>query len=272
MTSTSVSCPECTAKIKVGPGALGKKIRCPKCQAPFVVPAKEDDDQVPAAPIRPANGPSQKTARKSAPAPVSDEASDEEPVVRKPSRSNQNAQTSVPEDRKGARRGERADSEEEDERPRKRKPKASKTKGEKANRTWIYLAAGAAVLLIAGGSVAWLLSGPSAKKPADLANVNPGPRNPGTPTRPNGNPDPKNPGTPTKPAPGPQGFSVSTEPGPVITVPPRVTLREAKYYVSGVTFSSDSKTLIAGSDDSHIHLWDVVSGTQRLPINHQDRV
>ncbi|MFN0056083.1 MAG: DUF1559 domain-containing protein [Planctomycetales bacterium] len=41
----SVDCPHCEAKLKLkNKGAVGKKVACPKCQRPFVVPAPPDNE------------------------------------------------------------------------------------------------------------------------------------------------------------------------------------------------------------------------------------
>lgn len=40
--SITLSCPECSGKLKVADNLAGKKIKCPKCSAVFPVPASEE--------------------------------------------------------------------------------------------------------------------------------------------------------------------------------------------------------------------------------------
>jgi hypothetical protein len=42
--SASTSCPHCAAPVKVADRLAGKRIRCPKCQEAFRVPARESDE------------------------------------------------------------------------------------------------------------------------------------------------------------------------------------------------------------------------------------
>jgi hypothetical protein len=115
MPPTTVECPECQATLKL-PATVtpGKKIRCPKCKVPFIVP-DPDEDAIQSSPPR-------KPAR---PAPARDDADeDETPASRKPVRKRRHEEEEDGDDRRPLRkatrrRDEEDDEEEENEPPRK---------------------------------------------------------------------------------------------------------------------------------------------------------
>lgn len=113
----------------------------------------------------------------------------------------------------------------------------------------ILLVAGVTLLLVGGGATALYVSGVF---PRQAGSSSPfpeaGPGNQGS---------------------GFQPLTVSAEPGPLITAPPRTTLRGAEGFLIAVAFSPDGKTLAAGGQDRHVRLFDVGSGNQRLAVNHE---
>jgi predicted Zn finger-like uncharacterized protein len=153
MSISIVICPECQAKLKVS-GAMvpGKKIRCPKCQTPFAVPAEDEapplEESVTARPVK-------APTRKAPPPYIADEEDQEDRPTRRSVRS-RDEENEDEEDRPTRRTVPGRDMDDEDEdRPRRRKPtKRSKAKGNPAL-LWSLIGGGAVVL--AGGIVVLLL-------------------------------------------------------------------------------------------------------------------
>lgn len=118
-------CPGCSAKVTAPDSAVGKKVRCPKCQAAVPVPAAEgeDFDVEDSAPLKPKKKPvvveddeDDDRPRKKKPAAVEDE--DEKPLKKKPVVVDEDDEDDRP--RKKKKRWD----DDEDSRPRKKVKKA----------------------------------------------------------------------------------------------------------------------------------------------------
>jgi predicted Zn finger-like uncharacterized protein len=132
-----VTCPECQAGLKIADTIpAGKKIRCPKCQAAFVVPADDEDDESPPARTS-GTGPKQAQAARKPRAEIEDE-KDDDPRPKK----------------KVAPRHEEEDEEEDDRPARKKKKKHKKAKG---NPALLWSLVGGGVVVVAAGVIALML-------------------------------------------------------------------------------------------------------------------
>jgi predicted Zn finger-like uncharacterized protein len=125
MPTQSAVCPHCEAKLKVPETAAGKKIRCPKCNESFKVPA---DDEEPTAVAPKASALKAKRARQRAD-------DDDEEVARRG-------------------RSAREDDDEDEEPARKRRPRKS---AGNQRRVWWIVGSSVGLVLVAGGIVAGLL-------------------------------------------------------------------------------------------------------------------
>ena len=130
MAIAQVACPECGAKLSSKAGfTAGQRIKCPKCQEAFAVPAAkrkpveleidEDDDERP-------------PPRRKKPA-VNDDDEDDDPRPMK---------------RKKPVAVEDDEDEEEDERPRKKKKKGKKTESDYANSPLRFIILGVLVVVM----------------------------------------------------------------------------------------------------------------------------
>src|SRR5262245_6908458 len=100
----SCACPACQARLRLSDGVAGKKIRCPKCQHVFAVPAKQTADSratPPSAPkpvLKPQTEVAARPATKNAPARMrrGDEYDDVEVVSRPKKKRSRNRKSNGP--------------------------------------------------------------------------------------------------------------------------------------------------------------------------------
>ena len=118
----SINCGKCSAKINAPDAAAGKRVKCPKCASPILVPAADDFEIVDDEPRRPVM-----SAKKPVAAEVDD---DEEEVVRPKKKS----------------RPRDEDDDEDDERPRKKNAVVKK----KGIPVWIFAVAGVGIFAVIG--------------------------------------------------------------------------------------------------------------------------
>ncbi len=151
MPSQTVTCPACETNLKI-PDTIppGKKIRCPRCSAIFVVQPEEEPLEEA---VQPRPGPARSAAPKPAPAPrkarsrrdEEDEEDDRRAV------DDEEAVTSRPA-RKSARARDDWEDEEEDDRPAPRKGRREPARQNNALVLWGFI--GGLILVLGGGAAA----------------------------------------------------------------------------------------------------------------------
>ena len=137
-------CPNCDSRLTAPDTVLGKKVKCKKCDEPFVAkraagPGDDEND-------RPAR-PSQAAAPKARSRPAREDDDEDEAPPRKPARSRRPADDEADEDR--PRRRRRDDAEDDEPRPKAKK----KGKKKQGSPVLLFVLVGIGALLLIGGGV-----------------------------------------------------------------------------------------------------------------------
>lgn len=146
----AIQCPKCSARMNAPDAAAGKRVACPKCKSPLVVPATKNEPEFEVV-----------------------EEAEEKPVVKKPAAKaseppKQARATAVVDD---------DDDDDEEEIAARVKKKKKKQKPQAQNRGLIFAAIGIVAVIILGGGAFFLFSGDkpdkSKDKPTDQAKADP---------------------------------------------------------------------------------------------------
>jgi hypothetical protein len=159
-------CPNCAARLTAPDTVRGKKVKCKKCDEPFVArraadPDDDDDD-------RPA-----KPAAKARPRPGRDDDEADAPA-RNPAKARRPADDE--DDERPARR--RRDQDDEEDGPRPKAKKKRKSKQKKGPPVLLFVLLGVGALVLIGGGIGAYFAFIKEEKPADMVANGDGPKGP----------------------------------------------------------------------------------------------